>query len=97
MNKELETIIENEFDCLINDLGCLIGEEWKAEAIKKVVNQAFVLGGVSSSLPTKKYEIDFGTHLRCGIDVTDNELNILGAMDGWGNGVSKEVIEIKQL
>lgn len=47
MNKELETIIENEFNCLINDLGCLIGEEWKAEAIKKVVNQAFVLGGVS--------------------------------------------------
>ena len=48
MNKELETIIENEFDCLINDLGCLIGEEWKAESIKKVVNQAFVLGGVSN-------------------------------------------------
>jgi thiamine monophosphate synthase len=46
MNKELETIIENEFDCLINDLGCLIGEEWKAEAVKKAVNQAFVLGGV---------------------------------------------------
>lgn len=48
MNKELETIIENEFDCLIDDLGCLIGEEWKAEAIKKTVNQAFVLGGVSN-------------------------------------------------
>ena len=47
MNKELETIIEDEFDCLINDLGCLIGEEWKAEAIKKAVTQAFVLGGVS--------------------------------------------------
>jgi hypothetical protein len=47
MNKELETIIENDFDCLINDLSCLIGEEWKAEAIKKAVNKAFVLGGVS--------------------------------------------------
>ena len=47
MNKELETIIENEFDCLINDLGCLMGDEWKSESIKKVVNQAFVLGSVS--------------------------------------------------
>ena len=58
MNKELETIIENEFDCLINDLGCLIGEEWKAEAIKKAVTQAFVLGGVVKPLKSK-YEITF--------------------------------------
>tara|TARA_R110000764_G_scaffold238597_1_gene335984 strand:- start:325 stop:573 length:249 start_codon:yes stop_codon:yes gene_type:complete len=47
MNKELETIIENEFDCLINDLGCLIKQEWVAEAIKEAVTKAFVLGGVS--------------------------------------------------
>lgn len=47
MNKDLETIIENEFDCLIDDLGCLIGEEWKAKAIKNAVSKAFVLGGVS--------------------------------------------------
>ena len=47
MNKELETIIENEFDCLISELGCLMGDEWKAESIKKVVNQAFSLHAVS--------------------------------------------------
>ena len=47
MNKELETIIENEFDCLISELGCLMGDEWKAESIKKVVNQAFSLNAVS--------------------------------------------------
>ena len=56
MNKELETIIENEFDCLINDLGCLIGEEWKAEAIKKAVTQAFVLGGVSQQRELLAFE-----------------------------------------
>ena len=50
-----------------------------------------------AELPTKKYEIDFGTHLRCGIEVTNNELNILGAIDGWGNGVSKDLIVIKDL
>ena len=47
MNKELETIIENEFDCVINDLGCLMKQEWVAEAIKEAVTKAFVLGGVS--------------------------------------------------
>ena len=50
MNKELETIIENEFDCLINDLGCLMKQEWVAEAIKEAVTKAFVLGGVSIRL-----------------------------------------------
>jgi hypothetical protein len=47
-NKELEQIIEDEFDCLINDLTCLIGEEWIAESIKEVVNKAFALGVVSN-------------------------------------------------
>jgi hypothetical protein len=50
-----------------------------------------------TELSTKKYEIDFGTHLRCGIEVTNNELNILGAIDGWGDGVSKDVIVVKYL
>lgn len=49
MNKELQTIIENEFDCSINDLGCLLGEEWKAEAVRKSVDKALVLGGALSS------------------------------------------------
>tara|TARA_R110000796_G_C14317363_1_gene407380 strand:+ start:333 stop:578 length:246 start_codon:yes stop_codon:yes gene_type:complete len=61
MNKELETIIENEFDCLINDLGCLMGEEWIAESIKKVVNQAFSLHAVSHQRELLK--IIFDKHL----------------------------------
>ena len=69
---------------------------FKKYGIEEIPKQ-LILSGVGSSLPTKKYEIDFGTHLRCGIDVTNNELNILGAMDGWGNGVSKDVIVIKEL
>jgi len=56
MNKKLETIIENEFDCLINDLGCLMGDEWKAESIKKVVNQAFSLNGVGCSFTFEEVE-----------------------------------------
>jgi hypothetical protein len=70
------------------------------KALKKVNEtqaEQLILSAVSSSLPTKKYEIDFSNHLRCGIEVTNNELNILGAMDGWGNVVSKDVIVIKEL
>ena len=47
MNEQLENIIENTFDCLIDDLGCLMGDEWKSELIKEAVTKAFVLGGVS--------------------------------------------------
>ena len=52
MNKELEKIIEDEFDCLIDDLGCLLESEFikpenVVEAIKNAVTKAFVLGGVS--------------------------------------------------
>jgi hypothetical protein len=67
MKKELEAIIENEFDCLINDLGCLIGEEWKAEAIKKVVNQAFVLGGVSNwvAISDRKPPKEWSNYMVC--------------------------------
>ena len=59
MKKELEKIIENEFDCLISELGCLMGDEWKAESIKKVVNQAFSLQFVSHRRELLKGFIDW--------------------------------------
>jgi hypothetical protein len=51
----------------------------------------------SEQLPTKQYEIEFSNHLRCGINVTNNEINVIGAIDGWGNGVGKDVITVKEL
>ena len=48
MKEQLETIIENEFDCLIDDLECLMKQGWVADSIKKVVAQAFALGVVSN-------------------------------------------------
>lgn len=51
---------------------------------------------VSKSLPTKKYEIDFGGNVLAGIEVTNNEPTVLGAMNGWGNGISKDEITITE-
>lgn len=43
------------------------------------------------------YEIDFGTHCRAGIDVTNNEPKVVGAIDGWGKNISLSDIDIKKL
>lgn len=43
------------------------------------------------------YEIDFGTHCRAGIDITNNEPKVIGAMNGWGDGISLADIKIKKL
>tara|TARA_R110000737_G_C14519821_1_gene475196 strand:+ start:173 stop:487 length:315 start_codon:yes stop_codon:yes gene_type:complete len=96
INNNLIMLVEG-FDDAERDYGYDLANEkhYVSELIDLVKNLS--LSGVGSSFTTKKYEIDFGTHLRCGIDVTNNELNILGAMDGWGNGVSKDVIVIKEL
>ena len=51
---------------------------------------------VSKSLPIRKYEIDFGGNVLAGIEITNNEPIVLGAMNGWGNGISKDEITITE-
>lgn len=51
---------------------------------------------VSKSLPTKEYEIDFGGDVLAGLEITNNEPKIIGAMNGWGNGISKDKIIITE-
>jgi len=51
---------------------------------------------VSKSLPTKKYEIDFGGNVLAGLEITNNEPNVIGAMNGWGDGISKNDITITE-
>ena len=51
---------------------------------------------VSKSLPTKKYEIDFGGNVLAGLEITNNEPTVIGAMNGWGNGISKDDITISE-
>lgn len=47
-------------------------------------------------LTVKKWEIDFGGDVLAGLEITNNEPRIIGAMNRWGNGIDKEAIIIKQ-
>lgn len=49
---------------------------------------------VSKSLSTKEYEIDFGGNVLARLQITNNEPTIIGAMNGWGNNISKDDITI---
>lgn len=51
---------------------------------------------VSKSLPIKKYEINFGGNVLAGLEITNNEPTVIGAMNGWGNGISKDDITITE-
>jgi hypothetical protein len=98
--KALKSLFENPSEAmklstdLINKIGSDLGLDISnLEKREKICLISWDL----NCLPTKKYEIDFGTHLRCGIEVTNNEINILGAIDGWGEGVSEDVITIMRI
>ena len=43
------------------------------------------------------YQIDFGNHLRCELTITDGEIEVEGAINGWGDVVPLEQIVILQL
>lgn len=47
-----------------------------------------------ASKTSSTYQITFGSHLMAGITVTDNNIEIEGAVDGWGNGIPVDQIVI---
>lgn len=47
-------------------------------------------------LSVRCYQIDFGNHLRCKIKVTDNGIEVEGAINGWGDEVPlSEVVVVE--
>ena len=41
----------------------------------------------------KIYEIDFNRRVACRIEVENNEIKVVAAMDGWGNPIElKDII-----
>ena len=42
-------------------------------------------------------EIEFGSHLRCMLSFSGDELKIDGAVNGWGNPVTADEIKITKL
>ena len=43
------------------------------------------------------YEINFDGHLKCQIEVAEGKLNVLKAMNGWGDGIPTEDIKIETI
>lgn len=66
------------------------------QAMQIYANQQLRLYNVSKSLPTKKYEIDFGGNVLAGLEIINNKPTVIGAMNGWGNGISKDKITITE-
>jgi len=54
------------------------------------------LAGVSVPLPEKIFEIDFGGDCKAEIVVNDGLLKVTKAMNGWGNGISSDDINITE-
>jgi hypothetical protein len=42
----------------------------------------------------KIYEIDFNGYVACMIQVENNEIKVVAAMDGWGNNIELKNIII---
>ena len=62
----------------------------------KVENKQSTRNDGNTVLAVRCYQIDFGNHLRCKIKVTDNRIEVEGAINGWGDGVPlSEVVVVE--
>ena len=46
---------------------------------------------------TITYQIDFGNHVRCIIKITDNKIEVVSAIDGFGDDISLTQVETIEL
>lgn len=88
--------IKQQFSRLYMELDLTDDQAAMIKKLQRDVNAALGLALVSESLPTKKYEIDFGGNVLAGLEITNNEPKVIGAMNGWGNGISKDEITITE-
>ena len=45
----------------------------------------------------KRYQVDFSSHLRAIIKITDNKIEVEKAIDGWGDPIMLSQIEIIEI
>lgn len=95
-NELIETILTNSSnnEAVITNVK-LWADSWKKE-MNEAINYSRCCKSDSEQLPTKKYEIDFGGNALAGLEITNNEPKIIGAINGWGNGISKDEITITE-
>ena len=63
----------------------------QANEDSKQNEEALSIGSVS-----KRFEIDFDGNVLAGIEITNNEPKVFGAMNGWGNGISTDKCKITE-
>lgn len=44
----------------------------------------------------REFDLDFGGHLKARLEIKNNIPKVIGAMNGWGNGISVEDIIITE-
>ena len=63
--------------------------------MKKENGIGIVLGSdLISENQVSFYQIDFGNHLRCKLQICNNQVTVIGAVNGWGNGVPLYEVKI---
>lgn len=92
--KQLEYWIEQYYR--INGTPTLHEIKSQINLLKDYEREQLRLYNLSKSLPTKKYEIDFGGNILVELEITNNEPTVIGAMNGWGNGISNDDIIITE-
>ena len=94
--ENLITWLERQIE-LCDDLKSMEKEKWAfIQTLKKVRKEAINYSQCCEQLTVKEWEIDFGGDVLAGLEITNNEPKIIGAMNGWGNGIDKEAITITQ-
>lgn len=66
----------------------------KEQKVKTSTEPAIVGNTV---LAVRCYQIDFGNHLRCKIKVTDNGIEVEGAINGWGDFVPLDEVVVVEV
>ncbi len=73
--------------------------DWYAKNGYTIIPAADFIAANSGVVETPKsearhYEISFGNHLQCLIEVTNNEIKVTDAVNGWGDNVPLAEIKI---
>lgn len=72
--------------------------ECKNEAqAKRILEQFIFFIQEKNSDFIKRYEVDFDGNVLAGIEVKNNSINIYGAMNGHGNAINLNDINIKEV
>ena len=86
--KQLKLEIAHIFDSGANAIRVL-------EMVKNYINtRNQVSENESISNVVSCFDIDFGGNVKAGVDICNNKIKTVRAMDGWGNGISSNDILI---